>query len=745
MPTKIKKRIIIIFFLALYLVFLILKIIVILNNSEFVDFNARNASRIENIISLKQNYSFIAVGDIRNSLGIFKKKLLPLINASDADFVVFLGDTVLDGANDKYAAFYRNLGKLIKPAVFTLGDTEMSDGGITNYFKHIGAPLFFFIAGKSEFVFLDTTGYTKEKYQINWLIDLLDNVRNVSNRFIFMNRSPVLKDNQETGSKNHYTMNDAYKHQLLTIFSKAHVSAVISSSDGIFNQSYRDGVIYLSTGGGGGTMDYKDKKSFFHCSKIDVNNGAVSISLLKPKTENLPDSLTFFDYLWTKIYSLVYVYFINVIFVISVLFLTVYLIYTKLIERIDYYPDFAEPIKKDYPLTIAMFTDNYLPFIGGVPLSISRLKQGLEAKGHRVFVFAPQYGTIREDKEESVIRCSPLFYYKKKGLIIPVSNVFSSKIKNEFKKINPDIVHVHHPYWLGSVGKKLAKKYKKPVVFTYHTRLEQYNHNVPVFHRLAGGQIPHMLIKFFASGCDAVVAPTRTAKQYLRNLGIGKLILVQPTGVDLQLFDTSHRKPVSLPVTRKSGKKLILFSVFRLSKEKKPYFLLEGIEKLSRLSSIPFLCFIAGTGPEETAMNEYIKDHNLRKFVVMLGNIPPEEIPHYYSMADIFIFSSQSETQGMVILEAMAAGTPVVAVNSSGISDIVTNGINGFKTESDVNKWVNKIRKLLENTHEREKMGKHALLTAKTYSIENMSGNILEMYYEIIDWKEKHPFQTFIR
>ena len=486
--------------------------------------------------------------------------------------------------------------------------------------------------------------------------------------------------------------------------------------------------------------------SSYHFMEIQVHDGILSVSESRPKTDNTSVKMTAIDYLWNKIFSWIYVYFINVILIISLLFLVIYRLYTSLVEKIDYYPDFDEPVEKGYALTIAMFTNNYLPFIGGVPLSIARLKEGLEKKGHTVFIFAPDYSTKGADVEENgIIRFSPLFYYRKSDLIVPVSNIFSSKIQREFQKINPDIVHVHHPFWLGSVGKKLAEKFNKPIVFTYHTRLEQYNHYVPVFHALAGGQIPHMLIRFFASTCDAVIAPTRSAKSYLRNLGIGKLIIVQPTGIDMSTLHSSQdtEKQLNRDSFLKKNE-ILLFSVFRLSKEKSPYFLLDGIEILSRRTSLPFKCLIAGTGPEEEGMAQYIINHNLEKYVILLGRVSPEIIPLYYSMADIFIFSSRSETQGMVILEAMAGRTPVVAVDSSGISDIVEDGKNGYKTNADLDQWVNRIQLLIEDEEKRTALGKGAFLTAENNSMESMCYNILDMYYEIIDWKKKHPNKVFI-
>ncbi len=744
MEGRKQQRILIVFFITLCVLFTLLKVVVTIEGSKFRDYNAQSVASIERIISIRKTFSFIVVGDVQNSRDVFDKKLIPLINESGADFIVFLGDSLIDGTNVKYGIFYKTLLKLHKPALITVGDKEVSDGGTKNYFKHAGPLTFFFIAGESEFVFLDTTGHTSEEWQINWIRDLLSNIENVANRFVFMNRTLLLDNDKllELGKK--YRMSESYKNYLFKEFSDKGVSTVFSSSNGKYDLSTIGGVDYLASGGGGGELLYNNPKSFFHCVKIDVNNGSVSYSLIKPEERDLSPGLTMLEYFGFQLLSWVYLYYVNVLFIVSILFIVIYFVYSRLSVRIDYYPHLSESIEKKYPLKIVMFTNNYLPFIGGVPLSLSRLKQGLEKSGHQVFIFAPRYEQSAEE-EKGVFRCAPLFHYKKGDLIAPVSNIFSSKIKKEFKRINPDIVHVHHPFWLGGVGRRLARKYKKPIVFTYHTRLEQYNHYVPVFHRLAGGQIPHMIIKEFASACDAVVAPTITAKRYLRNLGIGKMVIVQPTGVDLSLFCSSQSGFNLEKNSFTSDTELMLFSVFRLSKEKNPYFFLDGMERLIRLSPRSFKCYIAGTGPEEKTMKKYITLHGLEKHVFLLGKISPEEIPSYYRMADLFVFSSQSETQGMVILEAMAGGCPVVAVDSSGISDIIKNGINGYKTGSNLDEWVVKIRLLLENEEERLRLGRQALRTAEENSIDAMTGNILEMYYEIIDWKKRHPYQTFIR
>lgn len=748
MSGRAKRRVLIGLFLAVFLAFSGLKVNVMIRDSRFRDYNSNSILQIKNKIDFSSSYSFILVGEVRNAIDIFDKRLIPLINDAEADFVVFLGDSLLDGRDDKYGIFYRTLQKLNKPALVTIGDTEISDGGEKNFFKHLGPNTFFLITNRSEFIFMDTTGKTSEEWHRSWLKDLLTDTEPMKHRFVFMNRSLFLERERHLALENGYKMSEEYKRYLRTLFASTGVSWVFSSADGFFDQRTVDGVDYLATGGGGGELREHHPHAYFHAIKVDVEGSDVAFSILRPGEAYLSSGFTFMEYLWFRLLSLVYVYYVNVMITLSLLFLVFYILYTRLSRRIDFYPDLQAEIERKQPLKIVMFTNNYLPFVGGVPLSILRLKEGLEAKGHRVYLFAPGYREQEQvDDPPGIFRCAPIFFYKKKELIIPVSNIFSSAIRREFKRIDPDVVHVHHPYWLGGVGRRLARRYGKPVLFTYHTRLEHYNHNVPVFHDLAGGLMPHILIKDFSGACDAVVAPTNSAKRYLRNLGVGKLIRVQPTGIDPDLYSGEKGDPRRFTELRKSlapANTMLLFSVFRLSLEKNAYFMLDGLRRLIARSSVPFICYIAGTGPEEQGMREYIEEYGMNDRVVLLGKVDPEKITAYYQAADLFIFSSMSETQGMVILEAMAAGCPVVTVDSSGISDIVTNDVNGYKTKPELDRWVEKIELLLGDKALRRRLSAGAIETAGKNSISAMTENILDVYYEIIDWKKRHPEQPFM-
>jgi len=731
---KRNKKFIIWPFLVIIAVFTLMKIYVVIFETSFHDLNVTNIEKIEKQLNRKDYFSFVVIGNIENSIDIFDRKLLPLINEKNPDFVIFAGNSTMDGAEDKYGALYKSLEKLVPPFILAVGDNEVTDLGGKRFYRHIGPYYFSFATHNAYFIFLDTTGQTSEKWQKEWLLSQFENTEDYQYKFIIMNRS--INSSPSKGGKIFFRkkrMSKGYLDFLRQTFSAAKVSAVFSAGEGFFSRAEILGVSYFSTGGGGGKINLK-KDSSHHFLKVNISPQGMNCQAVRLAEQNQSTFSRLWKTVWFHIHSWFYVTYINFILFFSIIFIIIYTLYSKLAEKVDYYPRFDQDKQEKRPLTIVMFTNNYLPFLGGVPISINRLKRGLEGRGHQVYLFAPSYKR-EDDKEKNVIRCKPFFQYRRKNFVVPVTNIFSTGIKKEFRQIMPDIVHLHHPYWLGSVGLKLAKKYRIATVYTYHTRLEQLNQYLPLFHNLAGGRAPHMLIKYFANSCDAIIAPTKAAKIYLRNLGVGKLIEVQPTGIDLDSYRKNpERLQLLLNELKKDGN-IMLFSVFRLSEEKNPYFLLEGIQKIKENTGIAFTCFIAGDGPEKKKIQKYIRKLGLENTVQLLGNINPEELALYYQIADIFIFASQAETQGLVILEAMAGGCPVVAIDASGIDDIIINGENGFKTRDNPDEWSRKIIKLMKDEALRRQMGNNASEFCHNFSTEAMAEKVEQLYYQILATK----------
>lgn len=164
--------------------------------------------------------------------------------------------------------------------------------------------------------------------------------------------------------------------------------------------------------------------------------------------------------------------------------------------------------------------------------------------------------------------------------------------------------------------------------------------------------------------------------------------------------------------------------------------MLEGIKKIKETTDIDFKHLIIGDGGEYENIQKYIVSKGLESTVELVGKISPDEVTKYYLASDIFLFTSLSETQGMVIVEAMAGGCPVVALRASGIEDIIENNVNGFKTKNDLEKWIEKVILLMSDKDLRKKLGDHARESSKEYSSEAIAEKVLEAYYQSIGIKK---------
>lgn len=415
-------------------------------------------------------------------------------------------------------------------------------------------------------------------------------------------------------------------------------------------------------------------------------------------------------------------------------------------------------------MRIAMFTNNYKPFIGGVPISIERLSKGLRELGHEVYIFAPSYDETlykeNSDEEENVIRYKSLKNKKLKGEIV-IPNMFDLDIEKYFRKLNIDVIHVHHPMLVGNTAQYLSKKYNVPLIFTYHTRYEQYLHNIKAYEILEKHQKDNSInplrkaeekllkytkekfvpgyIKLFSNSCDLIFSPTALIKDYLEETGVKSNIKVMPTGLDESYFkeDEETNKEVKYIREKYKGDKKYLFcTVSRLTKEKNLDFMIKGLNELKEKIGDNFRIMIIGKGPYKRELEENINELGLQNNVVFLNSIDNKVITNYYRASDLFLFSSKSETQGIVLLEAMAARVPVVALKASGVIEVVKNEENGFMTEEHTSEWSLKIKEILENEELFKILKQGAYDTALKYMASNIAKEVEETY-NLLVYKKK--------
>lgn len=400
-------------------------------------------------------------------------------------------------------------------------------------------------------------------------------------------------------------------------------------------------------------------------------------------------------------------------------------------------------------MRIAMLTNNYKPFVGGVPISIERLSEGLRSLGHEVYIFAPSY----EDQEDEpyVIR-----YRSRKKKIrgeFVVPDIFDRSVEKKFEIISFDLIHVHHPVLMGYTALYLGKKYKIPVVFTYHTRYEMYlhylkpydyllrhyNHNIEtgkrdqLYHLYVGSEkVVRLHNRIFTNRCDLVLAPTGSMKEYLEENGTNTNIEIIPTGLsdedftyDIDMVNTIRSKYLR-------DRKYLFVSISRLEKEKNISFMLKGLERLKERMGDCFRLLLIGDGTYKEELIAEAKLLGLEDNVVFTGCIEHSIIHNYCRAGDVFLFASQSETQGIVLLEAMAAGLPVIAVKATGVNDVVYDGFNGYLSGLDIVEWENGLEKILINTIQRDWMRQNALTEARKYLSSKIAGRVEKLYKNLI-------------
>jgi glycosyltransferase involved in cell wall biosynthesis len=686
------------------------------------------------------DYTFAVVGNIENSIAIFDNRILEKINQNQVDFIISTGNNLRDGDESKYRIFYRTLEKLNIPFLTAVGRREIADGGNENFYKYFGPFYFSFQIDDSYFIFLDTTENTNLSWQQQWLKNELKEAAAYEKKFVIMNKTPVKIDTEYLlDDRIKYIESEELRNFYQDLFAEYNVDSVFSSNIEIYHQQNIKGVDYQISGGAGGELIFDSKKSFYHYLLVNVNADGIEVSV--DRLENNPGIMSKLTVnIWVALQSFFYANYINILLVLFIGLTIFYILHREINKEVDYYRDFAyaDTEIKDQKLKIAMFTNNYFPVIGGVPISIKRLSKALRKRGHEVKVFAPEYKEETED-EENIIRCKSLYHYQESGLEFPVTNIYSPQIKKDFKAGDFDLVHAHHPFWLGNKGRKLAEKFNLPLAFTYHTRLEKYSHYVPdilFMRKFFKNRLSHFLIKNFANDTDAVFAPTKSTKEYLRNVGVSRYIKVMPTGIDFDYYDCNQDKIKDLRKELIADSEHLLITVSRLSKEKNLYFLLDGIKRLKEKSDLNFKLIVIGSGSEKDNIEKFIKDNDLADYIELIGAVDFREMAKYYLASDLFVFASTTETQGMVLLEAMAGNNPVVAVKSSGIDDVIENDYNGYKTEEDPDKWSKKIEELLRDKEKYQQSSQNARKMAESYSIEEMGAEAEKLYYKILQLKK---------
>lgn len=378
-------------------------------------------------------------------------------------------------------------------------------------------------------------------------------------------------------------------------------------------------------------------------------------------------------------------------------------------------------------MKIGIFTDSFKPYTSGVVTSICTFREELENLGHQIYIFAPSYPGYSEN-EYGVYR-----YYSVPSptnpdytLAIPIFPGMNSLLK----RLDLDIIHVHSPFTMGRVGLHYARRYDTPIVFTYHTLYDQYVHYVPVAQDLAR-DVTIKYSKNFCNQCDHIVVPSREVESILTELNIKTPRSVIPTGVPIEKFNQGDRQWLREHYDIPEKNRVLLF-VGRLTKEKNLDFLLDAFKEIHQQTPDTSLV-ITAQGPMEGELKKHALrlGLDLKQDVIFTGALPFDTLVNVYYSADLFVFSSVTETQGLVLIEAMAAGIPVVAVRAYGVQDMVDDGVNGYLTPCSIPEFSQAVCKLLEDDKTYQKFSRNALLKADSLSSHNMARKLEELYLQL--------------
>ena len=300
------------------------------------------------------------------------------------------------------------------------------------------------------------------------------------------------------------------------------------------------------------------------------------------------------------------------------------------------------------------------------------------------------------------------------------------------KSLNLDIIHSHQPYSLGNEALKYSKKLNIPLVFTYHINYREYSHYIPFIPKSISQKLITRTTLNYTNKCDVVIAPSISIKKLLIDHEVNVPIEIIPSGININEFIKSKGKKDDL--RERYGinpEDVVLITTSRITEEKNIQFLIKSfllIKKSCKNSKF----IIIGDGAAKKTLEKLTIKLDVYKDVFFTGHIKKEDVIRLFQASDIFIFSSLTETQGIVVIEAIISGLPVVAIKSNGIEDIVQNDKNGILTENSVDEFSRSVLKIINDKELRDKLSNKANVYSKNYSIELWVEKTIKLYNNLI-------------
>lgn len=389
-------------------------------------------------------------------------------------------------------------------------------------------------------------------------------------------------------------------------------------------------------------------------------------------------------------------------------------------------------------MRIAFFSDAYHPRVSGQVASLDEFCKSLTERGHEICIVCPAYPPERMEGCRDPFRTirvpsGSAFVSEDDRLAIPWK---TGEALRELDEFGPQAVHVQTEFSIGALGRRYCRQRGIPILSTCHTFYEMYIHwYLPLLPTFAARPTVKAWLRSVYSDDALIITPTNKIRDVMLGYGIDKEYAVIPTGVDERVFKPNqtqgrlYREELERRHPSMRSSTLLLY-VGRISQEKNLELLAEAMEKmLARNPNIHLL--IVGDGPKRAELHHVFHKRGLTKAVTWAGLMPREELPMAYSAADLFVFPSATETQGLVTIEAMLCGAPVVGVNEMGTGEIMEGDKGGLLAENDAEDFARKVLKLVEDPALRAEKSREATLHARRWTIGHACDEMEKIYNRI--------------
>jgi glycosyltransferase involved in cell wall biosynthesis len=398
-------------------------------------------------------------------------------------------------------------------------------------------------------------------------------------------------------------------------------------------------------------------------------------------------------------------------------------------------------------IKICMVTDTFWPRINGVSVSISTMTRALRTLGHEVTIVAPEYdhlptrrGLVSGDDTplEGVVRfpSHPLLFFPEDCVARYVGRQYRRQL-DQIREIGFDIVHTHTPLALGILATYWQHKAPVPLVHTFHTLFQDFmphyfpfRHMPPRAARTVARWFSVNAFHWYCNRCDCILAPSHQVAQVLESYYVRPPVEIVPSGIEIERFQRGQGAAIREAWGVGPEEKLLLFSG-RVCFEKNVALLVQATAHVVRRDPTVKLA-IVGQGPAEKALQKLTQQLDLASNVLFTGYQPYAEMANVYAAADLFVFSSQTETQGLVTVEAMASGTPVVAVRGPGTLDLLEGEVGGLLCDPDEQDMADKVLRLLDDPLIYAEKAAQARERAQQFSCLAMARRVSGIYQSLL-------------